>query len=170
MWFRSATRTAGAISIGIILAVLVGLRSGTRDERSPPRPELAVLRGKVVELGPHLMDKFQVPMDEDLGKAILVVVTKLGEVHPLIKDIRSRGFFMDKRLRDREMELHVHKYPSLPFVRLIDVYSFKDGKRHKVDYWCTICAISTFQPGPCPCCQDEIKLRERPADETGAAR
>ena len=134
-------------------------------KRQPPRPEALVLKGKVVELGPHLLETFQVPMDEDLGKTVLVLVTEKGEIHPLIKDIRSRGLFLDKRLRDRPMELHVHKYAGLPFVRLIDVYSFKDGKKHKLDYWCTICAIATFEPGPCPCCQDEIELRERPVDE-----
>lgn len=134
-------------------------------KRQGPKPELVVLRGKVVELGAHLMEKFQVPVDEDLGRAAVVLVTDEGEVHPLVKDIRSRGFFMDKRIRGRPMELHVHRYPGLPFVRLIDVYSFKDGKKHKLDYWCTVCAISTFQPGPCPCCQDEIELRERLVEE-----
>ena len=153
----------------ILTAVVV--RASDRDpQRQPPKPELSVLRGKVVELGPHLADNFHVPMDEDLGKAVLVLVTESGEVHPLVKDLRSRGFFMDKRLRDRTMELHVHKYAGLPFVRLIDVYSLKDGKKYKVDYWCTVCAISTFQPGPCPCCQDEIGLRERPVEESQSVK
>ncbi|MBI3469246.1 MAG: hypothetical protein HY000_40095 [Planctomycetes bacterium] len=152
--------------IGCILIALVARARATPDQRQGAKPELAALRGKIVELGPHLMDQFHVPMDEDLGKAIMAIVTDSGEVHPLIKDVRSRGFFMDKRLRDRPMELHIHKYSGLPFVRLIDVYSFKDGKKYKVDYWCAICAISTFQPGPCPCCQDEIGLREQPVDES----
>ena len=169
MWLPPAVRT-GAISLAVLLVVLGRPRSGTPDDRSPPKPELAVLRGKVVELGPYLSEKFQVPMDEDFGKASLVLVTQSGGVHPLIKDVRSRGFFMDKRLRDRDVELHVHNYPGLPFVRVIDAYSFKDGKKHKVDYWCTICSIATFQPGPCPCCQDEIGLRERPVDESKAGQ
>ena len=153
------------IGFGLILAALVVRASGAADRQKDPKPDFAVLRGKVVEIGPHLMDKFHVPMDEDLGKATLALVTDSGDVYPLIKDLRSRGFFMDKRQRDRPMELHVHKYPGLPFVRLIDVYSLKNGKKYKIDYWCTLCSISTFQPGPCPCCQDEIELRERPVDE-----
>lgn len=135
------------------------------SQKPKPRHESLVLRGKVVELGKHLDDAFQIPMDEDLGKNVLALVTETGEVHPLIKDLRSRGYFMDERLRNRTMELHVYKYPGLPFVRLIDAYSFKDGKKYAVDYWCTICAITTYQPGPCPCCQDEIQLRERPVQD-----
>ena len=130
-----------------------------------PKYESVVLHGKVVELGSHVLQSFGVPMDDDAGKAVVALVTDSGEVHPLVKDIRSRGFWMDKRLRDRPMELHLHKFPGLPFVRLIDVYSFNDGKKFAVDYWCTVCAITTFQPGPCPCCQEEIELRERPVDE-----
>jgi hypothetical protein len=127
--------------------------------------ELLALRGKVVELGPYLAGRHQVAIDEDAGKEVLVLVTDSGDAHPIVKDVRSRGFWMDERLRDRSMELHVHKFPGVPFVRLMDVYSFKHGKKHRVDYWCTICAITTYQPGPCPCCQDEIELRERPVEE-----
>jgi hypothetical protein len=126
---------------------------------------LALLRGKVIELGPYLMARYQMPMDDDVGKNTVVLLTDSGEVHPLIKDLRSRGYWMDKRLRDRPMELHVHKFPGVPFVRLIDAYSLKDGKKYRVDYWCAVCAITTYEPGPCPCCQDEIELRELRVDE-----
>jgi hypothetical protein len=133
--------------------------------RDPAKYESIVLHGKVIELGPYVAERHDVAIDEDAGKVVLVLVTDSGEVHPLVKDVRSRGFWIDKRLRDRPMELRLHKFPGLPFVRLMDVYSFKEGKKYSVDYWCTICAITTYQPGPCPCCQDEIELRERLVDE-----
>ena len=119
-------------------------------KRKSPSPKYAsvVLRGNVVELGPHVLKVFNVPMDDDVGKAVVALVTDSGEVHPIVKDVRSRGFWMDKRLRDRPLELHIHKFPGLPFVRVIDTYSFKNGKKLAVDYWCTVCAITTFEPGP----------------------
>jgi hypothetical protein len=178
--FSAATLLAS--SIGLVIAshaefaepvtrVEAGeVRQQTKDDaaaRPTPRPqkyESVVLRGNVVELGPHMLKVLNVPVDADVSKAVVALVTDSGEVHPLVKDVRSRGFWMDKRLRDRPMELHVHKFPGLPFVRVIDTYSFKDGKKFAVDYWCTVCAITTFEPGPCPCCQDEIELRERPVE------
>lgn len=132
--------------------------------------ELIEIRGRVVELGPYLKRTLNVPMDADAGKATLVLVTDSGEVHPLIKDGRSRGFWLDERLRDRPMELHLHRFPGLPYVRLIDAFSFIDGKKHHVEYWCDICAITTYERGPCPCCQDEIELRERPVDDPPSDR
>jgi hypothetical protein len=130
------------------------------EQQGTPKYQSIVLRGNVVELAPHLRDRHGAAVDDDAGKDVLLLVTESGEAHPIIKDVRSRGFWLDKRLRDRSVELHVHKFPGLPFLRLMDVYSFKDGKKYRVDYWCTICAITTYQPGPCPCCQDEIELRE----------
>ncbi len=167
MWtfrFRFVLATLVAGAVGLASQKPEDNRAGKLKLQSP-KYESIVLRGKVVELGPHLRQAVNVPMDDDAGKAAVALVTDSGEVHPLVKDVRSRGFWMDKRLRDRSMELHVHKFPGLPFVRLIDVYSFKDGKKYAVDYWCTVCAITTFEPGPCPCCQDEIELRERPVDK-----
>jgi hypothetical protein len=146
-----------------------------RSQTSTPKQVLAkyesvVLRGKVIELGPYLMQTYQMPMDDDVAKSVMVLLTDSGEVHPIIKDLRSRGYWLDKRLRDRPMELHVHKFAGLPFVRLIDVYSIKEGKKYRVDYWCSVCAITTFEPGPCPCCQEEIQLREVPVDEVKLGR
>jgi len=163
--------------VGGLPQVITELSRSQADQQAkaqaPPKTrkyESVVLRGKVVELGPHLLREFNVPTDDDMGKAIVALVTDSGEVHPLVKDVRSRGFWIDKRLRNRPMELHVHRFPGLPFVRVIDTYSFKDGKKYAVDYWCTVCAITTFEPGPCPCCQDEIELRERPVNASNRGR
>ena len=154
-----------ALTLVVFLALACFAQEPAAQRNRQPKYEPVVLRGRVVELGPHVLQAFNVPMDDDAGKSVVALVTASGDVHPLVKDVRSRGFWMDKRLRDRPMELHAHKFPGLPFLRLIDVYSFKDGKKHRVDYWCTICAITTYQPGPCPCCQDEIELRELPVEK-----
>jgi hypothetical protein len=162
--FRFVLATLVASAVGLASQKSADDRAGKLKLPSP-KYEAIVLRGKVVELGPHLLQAFNVSMDDDEGKAVVALVTDSGDVYPLVKDVRSRGFWMDKRLRDRPMELHVHRFHGLPFVRVIDTYSFKDGKKYAVDYWCIVCAITTFEPGPCPCCQDPIELRERPVDQ-----
>ncbi|MCC6862054.1 MAG: hypothetical protein IT158_26010 [Bryobacterales bacterium] len=42
------------------------------------------------------------------------------------------------------------------------VFVHKNGKRLYVTYWCDLCAIRTYTPGKCQCCQEEteIDLRE----------
>ena len=39
------------------------------------------------------------------------------------------------------------------------------GKLRMVTYWCDICSIRSFTPGPCVCCQRETTLDLRDPDE-----
>ena len=43
-----------------------------------------------------------------------------------------------------------------------NMYVLKDGKRLRVTYWCDVCAIRTYTPGPCVCCQKwtDLDLRD----------
>jgi hypothetical protein len=34
----------------------------------------------------------------------------------------------------------------------------KDGKLKMVTYWCDVCSIRSYTPGPCVCCQQETTL------------
>jgi hypothetical protein len=38
------------------------------------------------------------------------------------------------------------------------IFTYKQGKRLMVTYWCDICYIRTYSPGICWCCQDETRL------------
>jgi hypothetical protein len=133
--------------------------------QAEPRGELLRLHGKVVELGSHLQQHFRMTVDDEFGRGVVALVTGNGEIYPLVRDVRSRGFFLDKRFRDRPVELHLQRFAKLPFVRLLDAFAIQAGKRCALEYWCSICAITTYEPGPCPCCQEPIAMRERPIDE-----
>ena len=43
------------------------------------------------------------------------------------------------------------------------MFVHKDGRRLFITYWCDVCAIRTYSPGKCWCCQEEteLDLRER---------
>ena len=41
----------------------------------------------------------------------------------------------------------------------------KDGKLKLITYWCDICSIRAYTPGPCVCCQRETTLDLRDPDE-----
>lgn len=38
----------------------------------------------------------------------------------------------------------------------------KGGRRLRITYWCDVCAIRTYTPGPCVCCQKwtDLDLRD----------
>ena len=43
----------------------------------------------------------------------------------------------------------------------------KDGKLKMITYWCDVCSIRTFMPGPCMCCQKYTDLDLRLPDDIG---
>ena len=41
----------------------------------------------------------------------------------------------------------------------------KDGHLKMVTYWCDVCSIRAYTPGPCVCCQQETTLDLRDPDQ-----
>ena len=41
----------------------------------------------------------------------------------------------------------------------------KHGVAKMITYWCPVCGIRAYTPGPCVCCQDETELDLRNLDE-----
>lgn len=41
----------------------------------------------------------------------------------------------------------------------------KDGHLKMVTYWCEVCSIRSYTPGPCVCCRDETTLDLRDPDQ-----
>jgi hypothetical protein len=41
----------------------------------------------------------------------------------------------------------------------------EDGKLKMITYWCDVCGIRAYTPGPCVCCQKETTLELRDPDD-----
>lgn len=176
---RWTFRVAGFLVLcGAVLVIerdgtaTLGAQQAQRDGETQSQGDSAskdvrrTLRGKVVWLGEAMRERVGVKFDEDTPNPV-ALETEDGPLVPLLKDTRGRAFYQDPRLRDRPMELVVRQWPGVPYVQVVNVYSIKDGKRYTVDYWCDVCAISTYDMRPCPCCQDvfgAMRLREEPVD------
>jgi hypothetical protein len=84
------------------------------------------------------------------------------KIIPLDGDEPTRGVLKDKRLAGADLEATGHFGKSDVFVvdaihtKALHVYH--DGKRHTISYWCDVCSIRTYTPGPCWCCQQETAL------------
>lgn len=90
-----------------------------------------------------------------------------GKTIRLEGDEQITGVLHDPRLKDIEMEAR-GTYAAGGAFRIEPIHKramwvFKDGKRLYVTYWCAVCAIRTYTPGPCWCCQDDtaLDLREK---------
>ncbi|MGH9661589.1 MAG: hypothetical protein ACRD96_23780 [Bryobacteraceae bacterium] len=80
----------------------------------------------------------------------------------LAGDADTKGVLNDKRLAGAEVELRGRF--TAPGVFTLDpihtkaMHVHRQGKRFTVSYWCEVCAIRTYTPGQCWCCQEDTEL------------
>ena len=84
-------------------------------------------------------------------------------------DEPTKGVLNDKRLAGFDLEAKGHF--TAPDKFLVDpihtkaMFVHKDGHVKVITYWCDVCSIRTYTPGPCWCCQKETLLDLRDPDE-----
>jgi hypothetical protein len=133
--------------------------------KSATKYKTETLRGKVVWLAEALRRRYGLRLDADAEQSLVALETPQGELIPIMKTDRGRGFWKDERLRGIDMELFVRRYEGTPLVQVIRVYTVKNGKKYELDYWCDVCAIPMFELKACECCQGTIRIRERLVEE-----
>jgi hypothetical protein len=92
-----------------------------------------------------------------------------GQKVMLDADEFTRKVLGDLRVNGFEVEIKGHF--TSPGNFLIDpshthpLLVRKDGHLKLITYWCDICSIRAYTPGPCVCCQRETTLELRDPDE-----
>lgn len=123
-----------------------------------------LLSGKVVLLADALKERGIKSYGEEIQGQV-VLVTKEDELVPIVADWRGRAFYQDERLRNRPVDLVVHRHKGVPWVQVLSIYTFDEqGARNITDYWCDICSIPMYEIKECECCQGPIRLRFRPQE------
>jgi hypothetical protein len=97
---------------------------------------------------------------QEAGKPPLLI-TGEGKGFIVTGDQFTRGQMADPKLNGRQIELEGRPGGPAAF-EARRIFTIKDGKRHKVTYWCDICSIRTHMPGRCMCCQADTELQELP--------
>src|ERR1700691_1132458 len=83
-------------------------------------------------------------------------------------DDPTKGVLNDKRMAGFDLEAKGRFTAADQF--LVDpihtraMFVHKDGHVKVVTYWCDVCSIRTYTPGPCWCCQKETTLDLRDPD------
>lgn len=84
-------------------------------------------------------------------------------------DDATKGVLNDKRLAGFDLEAKGHF--TAPDQFLVDpihtraMFVHKDGHVKLITYWCDVCSIRTYTPGPCWCCQKETTVDLRDPDQ-----
>jgi hypothetical protein len=97
------------------------------------------------------------------------VETPDGKTVQLDGDEPTRKVLGDTRLNGFQVEARGHfTAPGHFLIHPMHTHSFlvrQDGKLKMVTYWCDICSIRAYTPGPCVCCQRETALDLRDPDQ-----
>ncbi len=131
---------------------------------APDEPVKSVVSGKVTPLVEALKRRGIKTYSEEI-KDQVVLVTRSGEILPIVPDWRGRAFYQDERLRNRPVDLVVNRRKGVPWLQVLSIYLFDENEvRGIMDYWCDICAIPMYEIKECECCQGPTRLRLRPQE------
>lgn len=88
----------------------------------------------------------------------------------LTGDPPSVGVLKDRRLAGADFEVIGRFLAERAFqvdpIHLRALFVHRNGKRLHVTFWCELCAIRTYTPGICWCCQQDTALDLREKDDS----
>ena len=87
--------------------------------------------------------------------------TKDGKLYKFLPADAMTAMFTDMRVRQRDLQITA-RLRAGDQLELIKVQSVKEGKLYDIFYFCEVCNIRAYAPGPCPCCRNELEFRETP--------
>lgn len=136
-----------------------------QDKQADEDARTVSLRGRIVCLTEELDKRFNVLPDCDNRHHVYSLKTGDGKIYPLLPTDTAAAVWMDERFRQRELQITARAFPNTSYIEVIKLQSWLSGKLHDLYYYCDICAITAFKPGPCECCQEPVEFRETPAED-----
>jgi hypothetical protein len=135
----------------VLLAVFTVACFG-ESPRTVDSPE-ATIRGKLIQ------HENQPPAIETSDHKLITLEGDGSTVH-VLHDKRLAGLDLEAKGRFSSPD-HFQVDPFFTHA----LHAVKDGKRFQITYWCDVCSIRQYEPGPCWCCQRETALAFKPEDE-----
>lgn len=68
--------------------------------------------------------------------------------------------FADSRVRRRRFRIVARQRPA--GLEIIQLHAIEKGRLIRLYYFCEVCTIEAYAPGPCWCCQQDFQFREEP--------
>ena len=84
-----------------------------------------------------------------------------GKLYTFVEGDELALIFRDARVRSRELQITA-RLRAQDRLEIIKVKSIVNGQLHDLYYFCEVCNITAYGPGPCPCCRNELEFFEKP--------
>jgi hypothetical protein len=87
-----------------------------------------------------------------------------GRSFPILSDDLLATIFTEARIRKMELQISglLHHDKQL---ELVKIQALHNGKLFDIFYYCEVCKITAYGPGPCPCCYAPLEFIEKPAND-----
>jgi len=146
---------AGSLLLALTLSAMVApADAGLRPPRAG-EDAIVELRGRVV-----CLEADAVRPCADASRLFALEVPGEGR-HVFRAGDPLAAMFADPRVRARELVVRAREAPSGE-VETIKVFSVREGRLFDLDYFCEVCNVVAYAPGPCVCCGRPMVLRETP--------
>ncbi|MGA9769281.1 MAG: hypothetical protein WBV94_09590 [Blastocatellia bacterium] len=131
-----------------------------RQANTSDKYNLTVIQGRAV-----CLDRSGRISDSLFGcndpSARFALVDRFAKLYNFAPTDIATAIFTDGRVRQRDLQVTA-RLDSKSQLEIIRVQSIKEGKLYNLYYFCEICNITAYAPGPCPCCGNELEFRETP--------
>lgn len=84
-----------------------------------------------------------------------------NERYTFVEGDELAAIFQDQRVRSRELQISARLHAKQR-LEIIKVKSVVNGRTNDLYYFCEVCNITAYAPGPCPCCRNELEFFEKP--------
>jgi len=153
-WAFSKRRRATAGRAGVLaLALLAHSGPATSGDKN------LVVSGGLACLGTNLKET----SCRD-APARLALKADTGQLHILAAGDAADTLLQEKRLQTRRFRLTLRSLDSGKTFQIVKTQLIRGGKVYDFHYFCEICNITTYTPGPCMCCRAPTEYREAPAE------
>jgi rubrerythrin len=157
--FRVLTNLASSSLLILSLFQVFSLASQERQPSSPPK---VIIRGFVAcldESGKRLS------ADKDCNQASpnYELLTKDGKRYHFSPDDLIIPIFTESKVRRQELQIQALLHEK-NLLELEKVQAVKEAKVYDIYYFCEVCNITAYGPGPCPCCYEPFHFIEKPAN------
>lgn len=150
---RAAARRAAVVA----LALLAHSGPPTSGDQN------LVVSGRLACLGANLKETSC--RDAPAG---LALKADAGRLHVLAAGDAADTLLREKRLQTRRFRLTLRSLDGGKTFQIVKTQLIRAGKIYDFHYFCEICNITTYAPGPCMCCRAPTEYREAPAETQGS--
>ena len=149
-------------SLSILLSLSLFQSSFAQEKKAAAFPRV-VLQGRVACLDEsgHRLDAEH---DSHQPSSNYELLTSNGKRYKFSADDLLVPMFSDSRVRKMELQITALLHEN-EVLELIKVLAVKEGKLYDIYYFCEVCNITAYGPGPCSCCYEPMVLIEKLASD-----